>query len=110
MVGVVRRLLALVVAVCGVALASAARAQGQDDLARLNAEVIRLHEQGKFAEALPIAQRFVELARQRLGEEHPGFAMAVSSLAIVYSGPRPLRRGRATLQAQPRHQRESAGA
>ena len=85
-VGVLRRLVTLVVAwvMCGIALAEAARAQGQDDLDRLRAEVSRLHGQGKYTQALPIAQRYVELARQRHGEEHPAFAGAISWLAYVY--------------------------
>src|SRR5262245_35907826 len=85
-VGVVRRLAALAVAwvVCGIALAGPAQAQGQDDLARLSAEVSRLHGQGKYAQAVPIAQRYVELARQQYGEEHPAFATAVTWLAIVH--------------------------
>jgi tetratricopeptide (TPR) repeat protein/CHAT domain-containing protein len=85
-VGVGRRLAALAVAwvVCGIALAGPARAQGQDDLARLSAEVSRLHGQGKYAQAVPIAERYVELARQQHGEEHPAFATAVAWLAIVH--------------------------
>jgi hypothetical protein len=66
-VGVVRCLAALVViwVVCGIAMAGAALAQGEDDLVRLSAEVSRLHRQAKYAQALPIAQRYVELARQQ---------------------------------------------
>ena len=84
--GVTRRLAALAVAwvVCGIALAGAAHAQGQDDLARLRAEVSRLHGQGKYGEAAPIAQRYVELARQKHGEEHRAFATAIVWLATVY--------------------------
>jgi CHAT domain-containing protein/tetratricopeptide (TPR) repeat protein len=85
-VGVVRRLAALAVVwvVCGIALGDAAQAQGQDDLARLHAEVIRLQGQGKYAQALPIAQRYVELARQKHGDDHPAFAIAISWLGAVY--------------------------
>ena len=85
-VGVVRRLAALAVAwvVCVTALAGPAQAQGQNDLARLNAEIGRLHGQGKYAEALPIAQRYVELARKKYGEDHPAFAAAISWLASIY--------------------------
>jgi tetratricopeptide (TPR) repeat protein/CHAT domain-containing protein len=85
-VGVVRRLRALVAAwvVCGIAMVGAALAQGQDDLARLSAEVSRLYGQGEYAQALPIAQRYVELVRRQYGEEHPTFAAAISLLAAVY--------------------------
>jgi tetratricopeptide (TPR) repeat protein len=60
------------------------QAQGQDDLARLRAEISRLLAQGKYAEAVPIAQRYVEQARQKHGEQHPEFAMAITGLAGVY--------------------------
>ena len=44
------------------------RAQGTDDLAALSAQVSQLHGQGRYAEAIPIAERHVALARQKLGE------------------------------------------
>jgi hypothetical protein len=80
-----RRLVAMVVPglVCGVVLAIAAHSQGQDDLTQLFAEVGRLHGQGKFAEAAPIAERAVALARERHGEEHAEFGSALGWLAII---------------------------
>jgi hypothetical protein len=42
---------------------SAVHAQDDDELARLLIEVMRLHGQGKFAEALPLAERSVQRAR-----------------------------------------------
>ena len=87
-VGVVRCLAALVVAwsVGAIALAGAVQAQGQDDLARLRAEISQLQGQGKYAQALPVAQRYVELARQKHGEEHPEFMASISWLASIYQG------------------------
>ena len=61
-----------------------ARAQNGDELATLRRQVSRLHSQGKYAEAIPVAERYVSLARQRHGEEHTEFATAISWLAIVY--------------------------
>jgi len=58
---------------CGMLLSGTGRAQGPDDLTRLQAEVSRLHGQGKYAEALQFAQRAAELAL-RHGEEQPEFA------------------------------------
>jgi len=81
-----RRIAALAGLVCAVLLASAARAQGPDDLTQLFAEVGRLHGQGKFAEAVPIAERAVALARERHGEEHAELGSALGWLAIVYQG------------------------
>ena len=81
-----RRLVVMVVAgvMCGIALTSAAHTQGQDELDRLIAEVSRLYGQGRSAEAIPIAERAVALARDRHGEEHMQFASAVAWLAFVY--------------------------
>ena len=61
-----------------------ARAQGADELAALREQVSRLHSQGKYTEAIPLAERYVSLARQRHGEEHTEFATAVSWLGFVY--------------------------
>jgi tetratricopeptide (TPR) repeat protein len=84
-VGVARCLAALTAAwvVCGIALAGAAQAQGQDDLALLRAEVFRLSGLSKYAQALPIAQRYVELTSQKHGENHPAFAEAVTLLGSI---------------------------
>ena len=57
------------------------RAQGADDLAALVRQVSQLHGQGKYAEAIPIAERYVALARQKHGEEHTEFATAIAWLA-----------------------------
>jgi len=82
----VRRLAAMVVAglVCGIALAGGARAQGPDELAGLLAEVRRLYGQGKYPDAIPIAERAVSVAREHYGEEHAAFASAVDWLANLY--------------------------
>jgi tetratricopeptide (TPR) repeat protein len=80
------RLAMVVVAglVCGILLTGTGRAQGPDDITGLRAEVSRLHGQGKYAEALPFAQRAPELAQKRHGEEHPEYASAIAWLAAVY--------------------------
>lgn len=73
------RLLAIVVGlVCGILLTGTGRAQGPDDITGLLAEVKRLHGQGKYVEALPMAKRVVELAQKYVGEEQPEFAFAVT--------------------------------
>jgi tetratricopeptide (TPR) repeat protein len=85
MAGVVRCLAAAWL-MCGLALADPARAQGQDDLAPLRAELSRLQGQRNYAQAVPIAQRYVELVRQKHGEEHLEFAEATAWLASIYQG------------------------
>jgi CHAT domain-containing protein/tetratricopeptide (TPR) repeat protein len=86
----VRPLMAIVLAgfVWSIALAGAAHAQVEDDLARLLALVGRLHGQGRFAEAVPVAKRAVALARKQYGEEHEEFAVSIAWLASVYRAQR----------------------
>jgi CHAT domain-containing protein/tetratricopeptide (TPR) repeat protein len=81
-----------------------AQAQVNDDLAALRAEVSRLYNEGKFADAMPIAERYVASARQKHGEEHAEFATAISWLAYVYQA-----RGRYT-EAEPLYKRALAVA
>ena len=60
-----------------------ALAQGADDLAALRGQVSQLYSQGKYAEALPIAERYVALARQGHGEAHEEFAAAIGWMGDV---------------------------
>jgi hypothetical protein len=59
-------------------------AQGADEVAELQAQLRRLSSQGKYAEVIPVAERYVALIRQRRGEEHADFAVALSWLANAY--------------------------
>jgi tetratricopeptide (TPR) repeat protein len=61
-----------------------ARAQDGNELASLRTKVRQLYAQGKYAEAAPIAERYVASARQKHGDNHPEFAIAISWLANVY--------------------------
>src|SRR6516164_2817150 len=61
-----------------------ARAQSDDGLATLRAQISTLSSQGKYTDAISQAQRYVALARQKYGEEHIEYAAAISSLANVY--------------------------
>jgi CHAT domain-containing protein/tetratricopeptide (TPR) repeat protein len=63
-----------------------ALAQGGDDLAALRTQVSQLYGQGKYAEAIPITERYVGLARQKHGEESLEFATAISWLGNIFSG------------------------
>ncbi|MGZ5863271.1 MAG: hypothetical protein ACXWKB_08310 [Methyloceanibacter sp.] len=46
-------------------LPRSAAPQGADDLDRLNHEIERLYGEGKSAAALPLAERYVDLTRER---------------------------------------------
>lgn len=55
-----------------------------DGVNQLNGEVVKLYRQGSYKEALDVAVKARELARQTLGEEHPGFADSIDNLAAIY--------------------------
>ena len=76
---------------CGVALfvmlASSGSAQNgakPDDLSSLLGQAQQLYEAGKYAEAVPLAQRAVELAEKQFGPEHPDVATSLNVLAAIY--------------------------
>src|SRR5512144_2344679 len=66
------------------ASSGSARAQGTDDLDRLNHEIERLYGENKVAAAIPLAERYVALARQRYGEDNPEYATALTWLGSLY--------------------------
>jgi tetratricopeptide (TPR) repeat protein len=55
-----------------------------DDPNALNHRVTQLCEQAKYQEALPIAQRAVELAKQGHGPEHSDTANALNNLGFIF--------------------------
>lgn len=57
-----------------------------DELAPLRSQVSQLYSQGNFTEAIPLAEQYVAIARQRYGKEHTEFATAIAWLASVYYG------------------------
>ena len=65
-----------------------ARGQNGDQLTDLRAQVSRLYEQGKYADALTVAERYVDLAHQKQGQDHTEYATAISWLAYVYRAQR----------------------
>jgi len=99
-----QRLVALIAVglVCGIVLIPTAHPQSDDELARLRSELSRLHGQGKYADAVPVAERYIALVRQRHGEEHPEVATALGWLGIVYQA-----QGRYA-QAEPLYRRSLA--
>jgi CHAT domain-containing protein/tetratricopeptide (TPR) repeat protein len=76
-----------------------AQGENADELARLSAEVRRLHSQGKYADAIPLAERYVALTLRKHGESSAEYATAIVWLGNVYKG-----KGR-TADAVPLYQR-----
>ena len=55
-----------------------------DDPNALNQQVNQLIEQGKYQEAIPIAERAVEVAKRLRGLEHPDMATSLDNLGLLY--------------------------
>jgi tetratricopeptide (TPR) repeat protein len=61
-------------------------ADAQAELAeayRTDTEVFQLHEEGKYREAMGLAQRQLETRKRLLGEEHPDVAACLNNLAAL---------------------------
>ena len=55
-----------------------------DDPNALNKQVTQLIEQGKYQEAIPIAERAVEVAKHTLGPDHPKTAADLNNLGFLF--------------------------
>jgi tetratricopeptide (TPR) repeat protein len=65
-------------------LACAASLAADDDPNALNRQVSQLIEQGKNQDAIPIAERAVEVAKRARGPEHSETADALNNLGLVF--------------------------
>jgi len=59
-------------------------AQGVKEVENLNNQVMQLHQQGKYAEALELAKRALKLSEDTLGPEDPETATCLNDLAGMY--------------------------
>jgi tetratricopeptide (TPR) repeat protein len=50
----------------------------------LNQQVLRLYQEGKYQEALPIAEKLLAIRKRVLGSEHPDTAITLNDLAGLY--------------------------
>ncbi|MEO1373662.1 MAG: tetratricopeptide repeat protein [Cyanobacteria bacterium J06635_10] len=51
---------------------------------RLNQQVIQLYRQGKYNEAIPLAEKALAIREKVLGKEHPSVATTLNNLANLY--------------------------
>jgi tetratricopeptide (TPR) repeat protein len=65
-------------------LACPATQSDDDELNLLNQQVQTLFKQGKYQEAIPHAQKAVELSERVHGPEHPNTAQCLNNLAVLY--------------------------
>lgn len=80
-----RASLQIVLLVAGFAHLDLLHAQSSgEDLKTVNAEVVRLHEAGRYSEALPLAVNAVALAERLHGPDHPNVGTALNNLGLLY--------------------------
>ena len=82
-----------------IALTGPASAKTAAEADKLNAEVERLYQAGKFAEAIPLAQRALSIREKALGPEHLFVGTSLNNLAGLYDN-----QGR-TAEAEPLYKR-----
>ena len=63
---------------------SAEQATALKEAERLNEQVIQLYQQGKFSEAIPLAEQVLATRKRILGETHPDVATSLNNLALLY--------------------------
>nr|NCS30880.1 tetratricopeptide repeat protein [Microcystis aeruginosa F13-15] len=51
---------------------------------RLTRQVIQLYQQGKYNEAIPLAEQALAIRKQQLGDNHPSTATSLNNLAALY--------------------------
>src|SRR5689334_17785961 len=54
------------------------------ELEALYERVLQLYLAGKYAEAVPVAKEYVDVARTKFGERHPDYATGLGYLADLY--------------------------
>jgi tetratricopeptide (TPR) repeat protein len=67
-----------------VAFAQSSSVWDTADATALNQQVFRLYSQGRYSEAIPLAQRVLASQERTLGPDHPNLAMALNDLAVLY--------------------------
>jgi len=51
---------------------------------RLNEQVRKLYQEGKYSEAIPLAERALAIRKLALGNQHPDVATSLDNLALLY--------------------------
>jgi tetratricopeptide (TPR) repeat protein len=66
------------------ATTGSARAHSDDELKALNQRISELYSAGKYAEAIPLAEKSLELTRSQKGQDHVDTATRMGWLALLY--------------------------
>ena len=78
------QILALIFLATASAFSLQARAQDTDEIGTLNGQVGRLYQAGKYAEAVVVARKALELSEQKFGPDHPNVGTTLNNLAALY--------------------------
>ena len=76
--------LILLAAAMTVPMSTPLRAQDTKEADALNAQVFQLYRAGKYAEAIPLAQRALAIDEKALGPDHPDVGRDLNNLARLY--------------------------
>jgi tetratricopeptide (TPR) repeat protein len=69
----------------GFLLFESSRSSAQDEDPRLlDQQILKLYQEGKYQEAIPIAEKQLAIREKELGLEHPDTASSFNSLAKLY--------------------------
>ena len=60
------------------------QASCSEKLNALNLQVSQFYQTGRYGEAIPLAERYVDLAKNSYGEDHPIYETAIGWLATLY--------------------------
>lgn len=81
---VARTIIAVLLIGLSLALSKAALAQGIAEATALNEQAQRLYDQGYYSEAIPLAERALQIRETALGPNHPDVANSLNNLAALY--------------------------
>ena len=95
-------LVGFLLAVADVALGQGSSIRDTLDAEALNQQVIQLYDQGRYSDAIPLAQRVLAIREKSLGPDDPDVARALYNLAVLYD-----EQGRPT-DAEPLYKRSVA--
>ena len=57
---------------------------GLEEAKKLNQKVVELYGQGKYSEAIPLAEQTLAIRKRILGDHHPDVATSLNNLALLY--------------------------
>ena len=80
-------LIGQVVLIIAIIFLAAANASGQEDLETantLNQQVIKLYNEGRYQEAIPLAERSLAIVEKALGPEDRRVAISLNNLGLLY--------------------------